>query len=60
MKKIACVCLPTYNEAENVTIAIPRTFEQAIRISTHDLHVVVNDNSPDGTAAVVRELMPAT
>jgi dolichol-phosphate mannosyltransferase len=58
MKKIGCVCLPTYNEAENVKIVIPRTFEQAIRIPTHDLHVVViDDNSPDGTAAVVREFM---
>jgi dolichol-phosphate mannosyltransferase len=58
MKKIGCVCLPTYNEAENVKIVIPRTFEQAIKIPTHDLHVVViDDNSPDGTAAVVRGFM---
>jgi dolichol-phosphate mannosyltransferase len=58
MNKIACVVLPTYNEAENVTVVIPRIFEQAIEIPTHDLHVVVvDDNSPDGTAAAVRELM---
>lgn len=59
MNKIACVCLPTYNEAENVTLIIPHIFEQAIKMPTHDLHVVViDDNSPDGTATLVRELMP--
>jgi dolichol-phosphate mannosyltransferase len=58
MNKIACVCLPTYNEAENVKVVIPRIFQQAVNIPTHDLHVVViDDNSPDGTASVVRELM---
>jgi dolichol-phosphate mannosyltransferase len=58
MNKIACVCLPTYNEAENVKVVIARIFEQAIKIPTHDLHVAVMDaGSPDGTAAVVRELM---
>jgi len=58
MNKIGCVVLPTYNEAENVRVVIPRIFEQAIKIPTHDLHVVVvDDNSPDGTAAVVREFM---
>lgn len=58
MNKIACVCLPTYNEAANVKIVIPRIFQQAIKIPTHDLHVTVVDaNSPDGTATVVRELM---
>ena len=58
MNKIACVCLPTYNEAENVRIVIPRIFQQAVKIPTHDLHVAVMDaSSPDGTASVVRELM---
>jgi dolichol-phosphate mannosyltransferase len=58
MNKIGCVVLPTYNEAENVRVVIPRIFEQAIKIPTHDLHVVVvDDNSPDGTAVVVREFM---
>jgi dolichol-phosphate mannosyltransferase len=55
MKKIACVILPTYNEAQNASILIPRIFEQANNISTHELHVlVVDDNSPDGTEEVVR------
>jgi dolichol-phosphate mannosyltransferase len=58
MAKTGCLCLPTYNEAENVKVVIPLIFAQAIRIPTHDLHVVViDDHSPDGTAAVVREFM---
>jgi dolichol-phosphate mannosyltransferase len=58
MNSIACIVLPTYNEAENVRVVIPRIFEQADKVPTHDLHVVVvDDNSPDGTAAVVREFM---
>jgi glycosyltransferase involved in cell wall biosynthesis len=58
IKSIACIVLPTYNEAENVRVVIPCVFEQASKIPTHDLYaVVVDDNSPDGTAAVVRELM---
>ena len=56
MKKIACVILPTYNEAQNVSMLIPRIFKQADKISTHELHVlVVDDNSPDGTGKVVRK-----
>jgi dolichol-phosphate mannosyltransferase len=55
---IACVVLPTYNEVENVRILIPRIFQEAAKIHTHELHVlVVDDSSPDGTQAAVRELM---
>ena len=58
MSLLACIVLPTFNEAENVRELIPAIFEQAGRIPTHDLHVlVVDDNSPDGTAGIVRELM---
>jgi dolichol-phosphate mannosyltransferase len=56
VKKIACVILPTYNEAQNVSVLIPKIFEQADKMSTHELHVlVVDDNSPDGTREVVRK-----
>ena len=58
MAKIACVVLPTYNEAANVGELIPLIFAEAENIPTHELHVlVVDDNSPDGTADVVRRLM---
>jgi dolichol-phosphate mannosyltransferase len=46
------IVLPTYNEKENVRVLIPLIFETVPGI----LVVVVDDNSPDGTAAVVIEL----
>lgn len=59
-RPIACAVLPTYNERKNLCVVLPLIFEQAARIETHDLHVlVVDDNSPDGTADVVREAMIA-
>ncbi len=59
-RPIACIVLPTYNERTNLQVVLPRIFEQAARIPSHDLHVlVVDDNSPDGTADLVREAMPA-
>jgi dolichol-phosphate mannosyltransferase len=58
MNSVGCIVLPTYNEAENVAEIIPQIFEQARKITTHDLHVVVvDDNSPDGTGVAVRDLM---
>ncbi len=57
MKK-ACVILPTYNEADNISVIIPLIFEQKDKIETHELHIlVVDDNSPDGTQYPVRELI---
>jgi len=56
MSQIACIVLPVYNEAVNLRLLLPRIFDQQERIATHELHVlVVDDNSPDGTAAVVEE-----
>ena len=56
MKKIACIVLPTYNEAENVIVLIPEIFKQAKKINSHELHVlVVDDSSPDGTAGIVNQ-----
>lgn len=58
-RPIACLVLPTYNERSNLQIVLPRIFDQAARIPTHELHIlVVDDNSPDATADVVREAMP--
>jgi dolichol-phosphate mannosyltransferase len=55
-KAIACIVLPTFNEAENVSILLPRIFSQSGAIQAHELHVlVVDDHSPDGTANRVRE-----
>jgi dolichol-phosphate mannosyltransferase len=46
------VVIPTYNERENITALVPE-----IRRATPDVEIlVVDDNSPDGTQDVVREL----
>lgn len=49
----ALVIIPCYNERENIEKVIRQVFSQPA-----DFHVlVVDDNSPDGTADVVREMM---
>ena len=40
------IIIPTYNEAENVEILIPRLFQHIPNISI----LIVDDASPDGTA----------
>ena len=57
MKPIACIILPTYNEAENIESVVTAIFEQQDVIKSHDLHVLVVDgNSTDGTEKVVKFL----
>ena len=50
MKRL--VVIPTYNEAMNVPILIPRLFKYVKDISI----LVVDDGSPDGTAEICRKL----
>ena len=53
MKMKAFVMIPTYNEKENIGQLISRIFNLNIK----NLHVVVaDDNSPDGTWKIVREI----
>lgn len=47
------VIIPTYNEAENITHLIPAVLGQAPNVDV----LVVDDNSPDGTAGLVRDMM---
>lgn len=48
------VILPTYNEKDNIALMIRALQEQFGRIP-HDMNIlVVDDNSPDGTADIVR------
>jgi len=55
-----CIVLPTYNENENIRMLLPQIFGEADRISSHELHVlVVDDSSPDGTAETVRGFFAA-
>lgn len=55
--KKACVVMPTYNEAQNINRTLDRIDEEARAVLPHtQLHVlIVDDNSPDGTAQLVRE-----
>ena len=48
MKSI--VVIPTYNEKENISAIVPAIFKQEKDVSI----LVVDDNSPDGTADIVR------
>lgn len=56
-KNTACVVLPTYNEAENVSLLIPRIMKEAECLPhCRVIVLVVDDDSPDGTALEVRRL----
>lgn len=48
------IIIPTFNEAENIPILINRLQEVLLRMDYEV--IVVDDNSPDGTAAVVKDL----
>ena len=50
------VVIPTYNEAENLPLLVPRVLEQDPRISI----LVVDDSSPDGTGKLADELAAST
>jgi dolichol-phosphate mannosyltransferase len=51
------IILPTYNERGNIVALLTSLQGQFSRLH-HDMHVlVVDDNSPDGTASLVREVM---
>ncbi len=47
------VVIPTYNEAENIPRLIPAVLKQAPNIDI----LVVDDGSPDGTGAIIKEIM---
>lgn len=51
-EKRVLVVIPTYNEAENISRIIPEVLKQG---ELFDI-LVVDDNSPDGTAQIVKRL----
>jgi dolichol-phosphate mannosyltransferase len=57
MSKVVVV-IPTYNEVKNVlptTLALSQVFKL---VTEHDMHILfVDDNSPDGTAKAISQLM---
>lgn len=61
MKKRILIIIPTYNEKENINEILAKVFFQQENIGECSLNVlVVDDNSPDGTAAIVENLMQTT
>ena len=47
------IIIPTYNEKENISNIIHAIFDLD---GSYDI-LVIDDNSPDGTAAIVKQLM---
>ena len=57
MKSDSVVIIPTYNEKENIAAIIAAVLE----LEEHQFDVlVIDDNSPDGTATIVEELAAQT
>ncbi|MDI9554125.1 MAG: polyprenol monophosphomannose synthase [Bacteroidota bacterium] len=49
------VIIPTYNEKENIELLIKAIAELPVPFDV----LIIDDNSPDGTAAMVKKLMPS-
>ena len=47
-----CIVIPTYNEAENIVALIRAIWDTGIDFQL----IIVDDNSPDGTARIVEEM----
>lgn len=50
------VILPTYNEADNIRVIVPQIFDVLKNYGLEGEIIIVDDNSPDGTAEVAAEL----
>jgi dolichol-phosphate mannosyltransferase len=50
------VCLPTYNEAENISTVVPAVIAALDRAGVQGRVLVVDDGSPDGTGAIADRL----
>ena len=48
------VIIPTYNELDNLPKLLPEVLSKSEEINV----LIVDDNSPDGTAEIVRKLQP--
>ncbi|MEM1825340.1 MAG: polyprenol monophosphomannose synthase [Desulfurococcaceae archaeon] len=55
MSKCIGIVIPTYNEKDNIIPLIKSIFETLSNIGLKHYVIVVDDNSPDGTANIVRE-----
>jgi dolichol-phosphate mannosyltransferase len=52
MVRSVCIVLPTYNEAGNIVRTLDRIYTAVKGSDVNFLTLVVDDNSPDGTAAI--------
>jgi len=51
------VCIPTYNEIENIETLLNKIYKVSINIDNFELEIIViDDNSPDGTADLVEKI----
>jgi len=53
------IIIPTYNEAENIELLLNTIFAITSPASAAIDILVIDDNSPDGTAAIVESIKPA-
>jgi dolichol-phosphate mannosyltransferase len=59
MKK-AIIIIPTYNESDNVENIVAAVFAEQPKVSDVELNIlIVDDNSPDGTSAIVTKMKEA-
>jgi len=49
---MTAIIIPTYNERDNIVLLI----EQIVKLLPNSKILIVDDNSPDGTAEVLRNL----
>jgi dolichol-phosphate mannosyltransferase len=54
--KMLSIIVPTYNEKENIPELVKRVFAVLSKNDIDGELIIVDDNSPDGTAAVAEEL----
>lgn len=54
MAPVASIILPTYNERDNICDLITAIRKEVVNTGWHYEVLVVDDNSPDGTAEVIR------
>jgi len=57
VKKKAVIVMPSYNEREGIKVLVPEIFSLAQKIENWTIEIlIVDDNSPDGTADEVKDL----
>lgn len=58
MRLKLAIIIPTYNEGRSIENTLLNIESEISKIKHHDIHIlVVDDNSPDGTANVIKMLM---